>query len=240
MTTKASASNIEWQAYAAQDYGASHDLAAGLAEWAMLKSQLRQYGLTDIRVSVEIGCGGGRLTNAIAGDVPEHHALDISQHRVDQARATPNGAKATFHVVSEPAIPLEAGTCDLGVSTHVFQHIESTDVVNRYFAELYRVLRRGGCIMVHIPTIGAHGTTGEWGEVTRRKLKETTKAVVLPLTRLLMRWNVTPPWRVDFYRYFSFQRLHRELTALGFTDVELRILPWDGGHSYVLARKPPA
>ena len=239
MTVRASASNIEWQTYAAQDYGASHDLPAGLAEWAILKDHLRQYGLADIRTSVEIGCGGGRLTNAIAADVPDHNALDVSPHRLDQARATPNGGRATFHLVSEPKIPLPDNSCDLGVSTHVFQHIESPAVVNAYFAELFRVLRPGGAMMVHVPTIGAHGTTGEWGEITRRKVKESAKRVVLPVTRLLMKKHITPPWKVDYYRFFSFARLYPYLENMGFTDIELRILPWAGLHSYVLGRKPP-
>jgi SAM-dependent methyltransferase len=238
MSTKASASNVEWAAYARQDYGASHDVAAGLSEWAVIKDHLRQYGLERIETSVEIGCGGGRLTNAIAGDVPHHNALDLEQARIDQARSKPNGHRATFHLVSDPVIPLADNSVDLGVSTHVFQHIDDPGVVSAYFAELFRVLRPGGCIFVHLPMIGAHGTTGDWWEVTARRLKEGIKLVALPLTRQLIRRKLPLPWRIDFYRVFAYPRVKSELSRLGYGDIEMRLLPYGEGHSYVLARKP--
>ena len=237
--TKASASNIEWQAYAEQDYGASHDLAAGLAEWALLRKHLEQYGLQNMDTCVEVGCGGGRLTNALAGAFENVHALDVAAHRIEQAGKVPNGHKVTFHLVSAPAIPLGAGAADLCVSTHVFQHIADLRVTEAYLSEMFRVLRPGGCIMVHLPVVGAHDMTGEWWEVTRRRLKEGVKEVVLAGTRLLMKGGARRlPWKVDQYHVFSFVKLHRYLSRLGFVDVEMRLLPWAGGHSYFLARKP--
>ena len=235
----ASASNIEWQAYAELDYGASHDLAAGLAEWALLKSHLTQYGLDRMATAVEVGCGGGRLTNAVARDFDVVNALDVAPHRIEQARKVPNARKVNFHLVSNPVIPLPDAVADFCISTHVFQHIADVRVTEAYLAEMFRVLRPGGCILVHIPVIGAHGMTGEWWEVTRRRVKEGIKEVVLAGTRLLMKSGLRRlPWKVDQYHVFNFPRLSAFLARVGYVDVELRLLPWDGGHSYILARKP--
>jgi ubiquinone/menaquinone biosynthesis C-methylase UbiE len=234
----ASASNTEWQVYAELDYGASHDLLLGLEEWALLKNHLRQYGLDSMSNCVEVGCGGGRLTNALAGEFARVHALDISPNRIEQARKVPNAHKVTFYLVEQPIIPLAANTCDLCISTHVLQHISDISVVEAYFREMFRVLRPGGCILVHVPAIGAHQMTGELIEVARRYGKEFVKHAVLGVTRKLMQLGLRRlPWKIDHYHVFSFVRLKALLTELGFTDVEFRILSWAGGHGYILARK---
>jgi hypothetical protein len=70
-----------------------------------------------------------------------------------------------------------------------------------------------------------------------RRGKETVKRALLAITRQLMRSGVRRlPWKIDQYNVFSFVRLDGVLRQCGFTSVELRILPWDGGHSYVFAR----
>jgi ubiquinone/menaquinone biosynthesis C-methylase UbiE len=208
---RASASNTEWQVYAELDYGASHDLSLGLEEWALLKGLLRQYGFGPGAAStcVEVGCGAGRLTNALAADFAAVHALDVSPRRLEQAGRVPNArGRTTFHLVTGPAIPLADGTCDLCVSTHVFQHIGDPRVTESYLAEMFRVLRPGGCIMVHVPVVGAHGMTGELGEVAARRGKELAKVAVLTVTRGLMRLGLKRlPWKVDHYYVFSFVRL---------------------------------
>src|SRR5664279_6261721 len=45
----ASASNIEWRAYGNVDFGASHDLDHGIAEWRELKEVLCEYGVLGSR-----------------------------------------------------------------------------------------------------------------------------------------------------------------------------------------------
>jgi ubiquinone/menaquinone biosynthesis C-methylase UbiE len=238
---KASRSDTEWQAYGELDYGASHDLSAGLEEWSLLRSHLHEYGVDRMSTCVEVGCGAGRLTNALTQDFAVVHALDISPHRIAQARNVPNSSKISFHVVRESVIPLADGACDLCISTHVFQHIADMHVIENYLREMYRVLRPGGCILIHVPVIGANGMTGSLGEVVRRRGKEIVKEGVLAITRQFMRAGFHRlPWKVDHYRVFSFVELDASLRQLGFAGVELRILPWAGGHAYVFARRQPA
>lgn len=236
---KTSRSDIEWQVYGELDYGASHDLPAGLEEWALLKSHLQHYGLSDdMRTCVELGCGAGRLTAALAQDFANVHALDISLHRIDQAREAANCDNVSFRQVREPAIPLPDAICDLCVSTHVLQHIADAHVIDAYLCEMHRVLRRGGCLLLHVPVIGAHEMTGNLGEVIRRRGKEIAKGALLAMTRPLMRAGFRRlPWKVARYRVFSFVSLSARLRQIGFEKVELRILPWAGGHAYVFARK---
>jgi ubiquinone/menaquinone biosynthesis C-methylase UbiE len=233
-----SPSNIEWRAYGKSDYGASDDLALGVREWAILRRQLRQYGLDSYLKAVELGCGNGRLTHSIALQFKAVEALDVSQERLARARQRVDLRNINWCLIDGPPMPAESASADLVVSTHVIQHIANLAVVKEYFAESFRVLRPGGVLLMHIPVAGAHGSTGHLGDVLRRAPKQWVKAVALPLTRALMRAGIERlPWKIDFYRWYDYPWLHATLEGIGFTEVEIRLLPWAGGHSYVLARR---
>jgi ubiquinone/menaquinone biosynthesis C-methylase UbiE len=234
---KSSASDIEWRTYGELDYGASDNLSAGLEEWSLLKAHLHQLGLDPMQTCVELGCGSGRLTNALAQDFAQVHALDVSPHRLDLTNRVPNSINVACHLVQEPVIPLADGSCDLCISTHVLQHVSDMRVVEKYLYEMRRVLRPAGLAVIHAPVIGAHGMTGSLSEVMRRRGKEVVKRGVLAITRLIMRAGVRRlPWKIDHYRVFSFVQLSDSLRQCGFSSVELRILPWAGGHAYIFAR----
>jgi SAM-dependent methyltransferase len=234
---KASVSDVEWKTYGELDYGASHDLSAGLEEWSMLKNHLQQIGLNRMHTCVELGCGAGRLTNALARDFAVVHALDVSPYRLAAAGKVPNSKNVVFHLLEKPVIPLANETCDLCISTHVLQHVSDMQVIQNYFREMYRVLRPGAFAIIHLPVIGAHGMTGRLREVIVRRGKEIVKQTILAMTRQLMRAGVRRlPWKIDQYHVFSFVQIDSALRECGFSSVELRILPWAGGHSYVFAQ----
>jgi hypothetical protein len=100
-----------------------------------------------------------------------------------------------------------------------------------------RLLRSRGIALIHVPVIGAHGMTGKFSEVALRRGKEFVKEVALAIRRGLMRAGVRRlPWKIDQSRVFNFIWLSATLRSCGFSPVELCILPWAGGHSYVFAR----
>jgi SAM-dependent methyltransferase len=234
----ASISNIEWCEYGKLDYGVSHDLTHGIEEWRELREVLHGYGISPAGTCVEIGCGAGRLTNAVAADFEIVHACDVSDDRLRQVRKVPNGEKIIPHLLTGATLPLGNDSADLCISTHVFQHITDLSVVRTYFAELYRVLCPGGCILIHMPFVGAHGISGKLHAVAIRRLKETTKRLVLALTRMLIvcGWRRLP-WKIDHYTVFEYREVHTHLKQLGFWPIELRLLSRDGIHSYVFATK---
>jgi ubiquinone/menaquinone biosynthesis C-methylase UbiE len=234
---KTSRSDIEWLVYGELDYGASHDFPRGFEEWSLLKRHLRQSGMTNMSVCAELGCGCGRLTAALASEFETVHALDVSVHRLAQAYEAVTSSNVSFHELREPVIPLPDAVCDLCISTHVLQHIANRRVINAYLGEMRRVLRPGGFLLIHVPVIGAHGMTGELTEVIRRRAKEMLKGLALAVTRQLMRAGFRHlPWKVDQYRVFSFVQLSAHLHQIGFEEIELRVLPWAGGHGYVFAK----
>jgi SAM-dependent methyltransferase len=238
MAIRASRSDTEWRSYGELDYGASHDLAEGFQEWSLLKNHLAQYGLDEMATCLELGCGAGRLTAALVRDFKKVYALDISPDRIKRCMMMLKSEKVSFHLLREPVFPIADRACSLCISTHVLQHVADTAVIEAYFREMLRVLRSGGCLLIHVPVIGAHGMTGDIGAVLRRGGKEIVKEGVLAISRCLMLAGFhNLPWKVDQYRVFSFVKLSSLLSRIGFVDIELRILPRAGGHAYIFARR---
>jgi SAM-dependent methyltransferase len=95
---------------------------------------------------LEIGCGAGRVTRALASVFGEVYAVDISGEMVAQAR------RALAHLPhvhieqnnGQDLSVLENMRMDFAFSTIVFQHIPSRDVIENYAREVHRLLRRGG------------------------------------------------------------------------------------------------
>lgn len=87
---------------------------------------------------LEIGCGVGRMTRALAAVFGEVHGVDVSPEMVRRAReylqSTPNA-----HVHCNSGTDLQVlGDLefDFAYSFIVFQHIPSRDVIDRYVGEV--------------------------------------------------------------------------------------------------------
>ena len=94
---------------------------------------------------IEIGCGAGRITRALARLFGEVHGVDVSGEMVEQARKalakTPNASVYQNNGMDLSVLP--EGPYDFAFSTIVFQHIPSRDVIYNYVREVNRLLRPG-------------------------------------------------------------------------------------------------
>lgn len=97
-------------------------------------------------VVLDVGCGLGRLTRAIAGRAREVVGIDISSEMLDRAREL-NPQLANVRWVHGDGTSL-AGVADASidaiVSHVVFQHIPDPQVTLGYVRDMGRVLRPGG------------------------------------------------------------------------------------------------
>lgn len=95
---------------------------------------------------IEIGCGAGRVTAALADLFGEVHAVDVSGEMVRQARAAlasrPNAHVYQNNGMDLSVIPAGDGF-DFAFSSIVFQHIPSRDVIENYVREVHRLLKPG-------------------------------------------------------------------------------------------------
>jgi len=103
-------------------------------------------GIFPSRMKVlEIGCGAGRVTRALAQIFGEVHGIDVSGEMVKLARqALAPFPNAYAHQNNGYDLTVLNGhTFDFAFSTIVFQHIPSREVIENYVREVHRLLRPG-------------------------------------------------------------------------------------------------
>ncbi|MGB6877312.1 MAG: class I SAM-dependent methyltransferase [Candidatus Acidiferrales bacterium] len=118
--------------------------ASGEEIWRELK-EATCYRPSHSDVVVEIGCGVGRITRAIAKDASAVEAYDISEKMVELAREG-RVENATFHVNDGASLDLPAASADAAVAYCVFQHLPNLSMLGKYLREMMRVTKPGGII----------------------------------------------------------------------------------------------
>jgi SAM-dependent methyltransferase len=107
-------------------------------------------GPTD--VALDLGCGAGRLTAALAARVEAVIACDVSPGMLEVARgrigATPGVQLRVAHAADLRGIG--PGEADTAVVLGVLPHLPTVDLVADALAELGRVLRPGGSVVFDV------------------------------------------------------------------------------------------
>src|ERR1700735_5047886 len=94
---------------------------------------------------LEIGCGAGRVTRALANLFGEVHGVDVSGEMIRQAKGALQDRPNAFVYQNngkdlEVVPPLDF---DFAFSSIVFQHIPSREIIENYVREVGRLLRPG-------------------------------------------------------------------------------------------------
>jgi ubiquinone/menaquinone biosynthesis C-methylase UbiE len=104
---------------------------------------------------VEVGCGPGRMTAALAERFDRVLALDVSPLMLERARAAVTDPHVEFRAVSGDRLDGVADAiADVLVCYLVLQHLPSRRAVTQYFSEFGRVLASGGEAFVQLPVLG--------------------------------------------------------------------------------------
>ena len=128
--------------------------------------------------ALEVGCGTGffSLNLCLAGLIDRVHVTDISPGMVEAARR--NGDRLGIPVEGRTAdaerLPYDDDTFDLVVGHAVIHHVPD---VERAFAEMLRVLRPGGRLVIC-------GEPTRWGDYVARRLSRATWWATTRITRL--------------------------------------------------------
>ncbi len=105
--------------------------------------------------ALDFGCGVGRLSRALATRFDSVIGVDISPRMIELAKEHNPGSRFQF-VINQSTdlkfVPNES--VDLVYSSIVLQHIPPP-AVKKYVCELYRVLRPGGVMSIHMPNTSA-------------------------------------------------------------------------------------
>ena len=169
-------------------------IATGREAWtdeeffASGEENVRQHVLTDMenichgldpkqmRV-LEIGCGAGRLTLALAGIFGEVHGVDVSPEMIRLGREKLAGVgNVQLHVNNGVDLSvLPAVRFDFAFSFIVFQHVPEKEIVESYIREVHRVLQPGALFKFQVEGgPAAEGSPDTWRGVsfTESELRE--------------------------------------------------------------------
>lgn len=210
----------------------------GRSDWADFLHHWQHYGLSP-HSCVEIGCGAGRITGQLGRCFDEVTALDVSQHQLDYARVRVPHPNVTFTLSDGTRLPVADDSCDAVFSVQVFQHFESHADAMAVFRDIFRTLKPGGTVMVHLPLydLPDHKISAFFAPVIAfAKRLSDLKAAFDRHALLKGKWK--PVMRA---LRFDRQKLHDELQGLGFSRIEFRVFAVRSNgcyHPFVLATKP--
>lgn len=136
-------------ATAQQDWGDEDFFASGeqtVKEQILTDMQNICQGKNPAEMRVlEIGCGVGRVTRALAKTFGEVHAVDISREMVIRAKSAlwrhPNAYVYQNNGKDLEVLPDVA--FDFVFSSIVFQHIPSYEIIQSYICDVSRILKSG-------------------------------------------------------------------------------------------------
>lgn len=113
---------------------------------------------------VEVGCGSGRMTPALARRFDRVLALDVSPEMIEHARTAVAGTdNVEFVVVSGERLDgVPDAVAQVTLCYLVLQHLPRRSLVRTYLRELARVLAPGGEAFVQIPVLDSSVRARIW------------------------------------------------------------------------------
>lgn len=174
---------------------------AGKLRWERRVAMLASHVAPHMQV-LEVGCGGGNLTQELAQTNANITAIDISSDLLEYACKKVGNANVIFKVENAYALNFPADTFHTVVGSSILHHLD----VERALAEFFRVLKPGGTIYFTEPNmlnpqVFLERHTALFGYLIQKSPDETA----------FIRWN-----------------LNKQLLKHGFCNVQ--IMPFDFLH----------
>ncbi len=183
---------------------------------------LRHAGLVDGMSLIDLGCGSGRLADALGREMRlEYLGTDIVQSLLDYAR-TKTPANYRFALHRDLSLPAEDASADMVSAFSVFTHLLHEESF-LYLQDGWRTLRRGGRIVFSFLEFAS---PAHWA-VFQRMLDERRSSARSPLNTFIDR---------DAIRVWA-KHLSYEVECL----IDGTQAPWKGtalGQSIAILRKP--
>lgn len=160
---------------------------------------------------LEVGCGAGRVTSALAAEFESVVALDVSPTMLDEAKRLVHADNVEF--VQGDGLNLPDGPFDVVYSTQVLQHIDRA-TLPALFKEIARVLK--GRAVLHIPQPTPSATTADITRLVpvRRGVTKVAKALGLSFD------YGKRPWIVTHYNRYTSSQVRKMAAEAGLRLIE--------------------
>ena len=175
---------------------------AGEMRWARRCRLFEAFLGNHRRRVLEIGCGTGLFTKALAGTDNAVVALDVSDLLIRKAKDRVSSARVHFVVGNAYETGFKPGTFDCIVGSSALHHLD----VHRALKEFLRILRSGGRVMFTEPNMA------------------NPQVALIKKFPFLKRWAGDSPDETAFFR----RRIAGTLELAGFVDVSVE--PFDFIH----------
>ena len=167
------------------------------------------------------------------------HALDVSYEMINYAQKNVRGSNVHWYVTDGISIPLKDSLVFSVFSSHVFQHFPSVEDGLIYFKEIYRVLKSGGTMMVHLPLHDFPTVNKKYSNLVRYLY-----SLFLVLTSVkadIRRWQMRRGGKKYMHGIsYETSQLYKQLQGFGFIRIEFINFPVQSNdylHSCVFATK---
>ncbi len=197
------------------------------AETAMIETTIERADLSDGQRVLELGCGWGSLTLAIAARFPRSHVVGVSnssrQREFILARARKNGLSNVEVVTADMNQFAPDGRFDRAVSIEMFEHMRNWSELLR---RIDRWLAPGGALFVHVFAHARFAYPFESEHDDDWMARSFFTGGMMPSADLLRRvaapFGVAAQWRVDGTHYArTAEAWHARLLASRAEIVEL-------------------
>ncbi len=106
----------------------------------------------DPAVIIDVGCGDGSALAAARGLSPAHRFAGVDWSRDALRRAHDRGLTVVRASVAAPGLPVADGVADVVIMSELIEHLVDPDGA---IAEIRRVLRPGGSLLLSTPNLAA-------------------------------------------------------------------------------------
>lgn len=208
----------------------------GEMDWRDFFAHWQKYGVDD-QSCLEIGCGTGRITMQLAKHFKETRAVDVSEGMIAYAQTRIKDPSVKFLVSDGIRLPGEDGSVTAVFSSHVFQHFDSLGYASQNFAEISRVLKPGGSMMIHLPIFQWHPETPRIF-IKLIQIRKHIKNSTMWIRRRLIQSGLSKPMMQSLK--YPIDYFYKYLPLYGFTNIEISLfsVKSNGGvHPFVFAQK---
>ncbi len=189
---------------------------------------------------LDVGCGDGRVFETFARKKVSYAGVDLSEEAVEKAKARwakeIAEGRAAFEVGDLLDLPVEDGRFDVAVAAGVLHHVPSKAYRRRAVAELARVVRPGGYVLIAVWNLWQ---MRHWGALLHQAFGRRNG---WDFGDLKVTWK--KPYFPRYYRAFRMKELERLCEGAGLDIVERQYVRkgelsgWLRGENLVLiARK---